>query len=143
MAKIFDLSTGKEKFTSNPNSLPENDINEESDNQNHELANNERQKYIIDTLRNIYALTITTLNESQFIRIRMLKEKMGKLSGMISKNAYSEYVSMFKTQSIEDLLPILDNLTDHDFKSRPAYAKALINALEEKDYSESMAKRKK
>ena len=143
MAKIFDLSTGKEKFTSNPNSLPENDINEESDNQNHELANNERQKYIIATLRNLHALTITTLNENQFIRLRLLKEKMEKLSGEISKNAYSEYVSMFKTQSIEDLLPILDNLTDHDFKSRPAYAKALINVLEEKDYSESMAKRKK
>lgn len=99
-------------------------------------------EYFNDINRKLHAYAITSMDSGQYVKFQSLKNKIRNLEGKVSRSAYSEYYASLNNQSLSELLPILDNLNEQDFASRPAYALALFKVIEEKDLIEGVKKKK-
>lgn len=148
MAKIFELFPKKIVKTEeleNEKEVTENtgvenvfDLNPKN-----KLENNSKLGAAIfeDMIPRIWDNISGVITKRQMVRLSTLKKYMLSVKGNYSHNAYSGYYKDLDESQIEELAPILDNLSDKDFMLRPAYAWALINVLEKKILAEAFKKK--
>lgn len=101
-----------------------------------------RRDYSVKLVGALHEISASVLTFEQFGRLRDIKNLLSGLVGKISKSAYHEWLNILSGEDLNDLLPILSSLTDADFQSRPAYAKALVEVIEKKDLEEYSKKQK-